>query len=105
MWSSFIAFLLSLLCVFIILLILIQRGKGGGLAGAFGGMGGQSAFGTKAGDTFMRITIVAVAIWFLFCLGIHIVSKPGKLDSGMGFDKPPVTASDTSGTGADSGTE
>jgi len=105
MWSFLIASLLSLLCVIIILLILIQRGKGGGLAGAFGGMGGQSAFGTKAGDTFMRITIVFVAIWFLLCIGIHIVSKPGKQDSGMGFDKQPVSVSDNTGTGSDTGNE
>ena len=105
MLPFFISSLLSLLCVIIILLILIQRGKGGGLAGAFGGMGGQSAFGTKAGDTFMRITIVFVAIWFLLCIGIHIVSKPGVQDSGMGFDKKPVSVSNDSGTGADSGTE
>ena len=31
--------------------------QGGGLAGAFGGMGGQNAFGTKAGDLFTKITI------------------------------------------------
>ena len=43
--------------LFLIFLILIQRGKGGGLAGAFGGVGGSSAFGTKAGDVFTRITI------------------------------------------------
>ena len=43
--------------MFLIGLILLQRGRGGGLAGAFGGMGGQSAFGTKAGDIFTRITI------------------------------------------------
>ena len=47
--------------LFLILLVLIQRGRGGGLAGAFGGMGGQSAFGTKAGDLFTRITIVVAA--------------------------------------------
>ena len=104
MWSSFSAILLSSLCVFIILLILIQRGKGGGLAGAFGGMGGQSAFGTKAGDTFMRITIVTVAVWFLFCIGIHIVSKPGAQDSGMGFgnNQKSTTVSNDTGTGSDS---
>ena len=38
------AFLLSLISVFLILLILVQRGRGGGLTGALGGMGGQSAF-------------------------------------------------------------
>ena len=42
--------LIVLVSLFLICLILIQRGKGGGLAGAFGGVGGSSAFGTKAGD-------------------------------------------------------
>ena len=48
--------------LFLILLVLIQRGRGGGLAGALGGMGGQSAFGTKAGDLFTRITIGVAAL-------------------------------------------
>lgn len=61
-------FLLMFLAIFIIILVLIQRGRGGGLAGAFGGLGGQSAFGTKAGDTFTRITIGVVAVWILLCL-------------------------------------
>ncbi len=59
--------ILLLLAIFLILLILIQRGKGGGLAGAFGGMGGQSAFGTKAGDAFTRITIYVASVWLLLC--------------------------------------
>jgi preprotein translocase subunit SecG len=54
--------------LFLIVLILIQRGKGGGLAGAFGGMGGQSAFGTKAGDLFTRITIGVAAFWIILCM-------------------------------------
>lgn len=53
--------------VFLVLVILIQRGKGGGLAGALGGMGGQSAFGTKAGDLFTRITIGVAAFWIILC--------------------------------------
>ena len=51
--------------LFLIVLVLIQRGKGGGLAGAFGGMGGQSAFGTKAGDLFTKITIGVAAFWIV----------------------------------------
>jgi preprotein translocase subunit SecG len=61
-------FLLFFLALILILLVLIQRGKGGGLAGAFGGMGGQSAFGTKAGDLFTRITIGVAAVWILVCI-------------------------------------
>lgn len=64
----FFGILMSVVAIFLILLILVQRGRGGGLAGAFGGMGGQSAFGTKAGDTFTRITIVAAIVWILVCV-------------------------------------
>ncbi len=46
-------------------IILLQRGRGGGLAGAFGGAGGQSAFGTKAGDVFTKITVVIAVIWVI----------------------------------------
>ena len=53
---------IMLLGVFLILLVLIQRGKGGGLAGAFGGVGGSSAFGSRAGDLFTRVTLVAAAV-------------------------------------------
>src|SRR5258708_21197312 len=54
--------------LFLILLVLIQRGKGGGLAGAFGGMGGSSAFGTKAGDVFTRVTMITALIWILMSM-------------------------------------
>lgn len=68
MLSTILMLLLVLTAVFLILLVLIQRGKGGGLSGAFGGMGGQSAFGTKAGDTFTKITIGVSSFWIVLCL-------------------------------------
>jgi preprotein translocase subunit SecG len=61
-------FMLVFMALFLIALVLIQRGRGGGLAGAFGGAGGQSAFGTKAGDLFTRITVVTAAIWIVLCI-------------------------------------
>ena len=57
--------LIVICSIFLICLVLIQRGKGGGLAGAFGGMGGSSAFGTKAGDVFTWTTVVVALVWFL----------------------------------------
>ena len=62
--------LIVLIGLFLMLVVLIQRGKGGGLAGAFGGAGGSSAFGTRAGDTFTRITIGVAAVWALLLM-IH----------------------------------
>lgn len=69
-------FLLVFSALFLIALVLIQRGRGGGLAGAFGGAGGQSAFGTKAGDVFTRITVVVAACWILLCiLAINLLGR------------------------------
>ncbi len=53
--------------LFLVMLVLVQRGRGGGLTGALGGAGGQSAFGTKAGDLFTRITIVVATVWIFLC--------------------------------------
>ena len=58
-------FALAGLSVVLILIILLQRGRGGGLAGAFGGAGGQSALGTRAGDVFTKITIGLAVLWIL----------------------------------------
>lgn len=60
--------LMFIIALFLILLVLVQRGRGGGLTGALGGMGGQSAFGTKAGDMFTRVTMVTAGVWILLCM-------------------------------------
>ena len=38
-------------------LILLQKNRGAGLSGAFGGVGGYSAFGTKTGDFLTWVTV------------------------------------------------
>lgn len=78
---SFFTSLLNVLVVvsslFLICLVLIQRGKGGGLAGAFGGAGGSSAFGTKAGDVFTKITMITALIWIVMLMMLVILSNRG----------------------------
>jgi len=96
--STLIRFLLGfslvLTSLFLILLVLIQRGRGGGLAGAFGGAGGQSAFGTKAGDVFTRITVGVAGFWILLCiLTINVLGKPQSLLApGLGGAAPQPAA-------------
>ena len=75
-WQMIFGVFMFLSALFLILLVLVQRGRGGGLAGAFGGMGGQSAFGTKAGDTFTKITIVVATCWILLCMAAVKVLGP-----------------------------
>ena len=81
--SIVLGWVMFILSVFLILLVLVQRGKGGGLTGALGGPGGQSAFGSKAGDTFTVITAVSAVIWGLVCaIAMYTLGVP------------PVTADD-----------
>jgi preprotein translocase subunit SecG len=76
--------LLVLVSLFLNLLVLIQRGKGGGLSGAFGGAGGSSAFGSRAGDTFTKVTLYTVLVWFiLIAILIKIVPQYDK-EAGSG---------------------
>ncbi len=88
--SALLGWAMFLVSLFLILLILVQRGRGGGLTGALGGPGGQSAFGTKAGDLFTRITSFTALGWIALCafsmwlLGTHPPS--------VAIDPPPAVS-------------
>src|SRR5437868_12954596 len=92
--STLLAILLIFTAIFLIFLILIQRGKGGGLAGAFGGLGGQSAFGTKAGDKIMWVTVYVAAFWIIMCV-VSVRVMSAKTDM-LGSDFAPTTGTTTS---------
>src|SRR5262249_57796175 len=61
-----------------------------GLAGAFGGVGGSSAFGTKAGDVFTKITI-GVAIGWILSLMLLVVLTNRRTESAWGHDATSLT--------------
>ncbi len=66
-----------IVCLILILIILVQKGKGGGLSGAFGGAGtGGGLLGTKTGDFLTWVTISFVGLFFLLAIvmGIFLVS-------------------------------
>ena len=74
LWSLLSMVALSGLSLFLILIVLLQRGRGGGLAGAFGGAGGSSALGTRAGDVFTKITVGLAVVWILLaCVNTFIL--------------------------------
>jgi preprotein translocase subunit SecG len=74
--APFLNLVLILLGLFLILLVLIQRGKGGGLVGALSGVGGSSPFGSRAGDTFTRITIYVACFWlFLVMVQVRVIQS------------------------------
>jgi preprotein translocase subunit SecG len=99
------SFLMLAISLFMILLVLIQRGRGGGLAGAFGGMGGQSAFGTRAGDTFTRITIVLAVIWVLLAGGLGMMMRRDAEAAKTGKDDGPFIEGSAADTQDDADTK
>jgi preprotein translocase subunit SecG len=60
-----VAVLFVLCCIALILIVLIQKGKGGGLSGAFGGAMASGILGSKTGDFLTWVTIVLAGV-FLF---------------------------------------
>src|SRR5436309_1203451 len=82
---------LLVLGLFLILLVLIQRGKGGGLAGAFGGVGGSSAFGSRAGDLFTKITIGVATAWIVLTM-VEVVLVQNSARQGGDADRWENTA-------------
>ena len=73
--SNLLSVLIFITSVVMILLILIQRGRGGGLVGALGGSGGSSPFGSRAGDTFTRVTLIMAGVW-MFLIMVQIWVRP-----------------------------
>jgi preprotein translocase subunit SecG len=64
-----------LICVILVALILIQKGRGGGLASAFGGAGGQTAFGSKTGDVLTWATSIVFAIFVALAVVLNLIAN------------------------------
>lgn len=52
-------------CAFLIIVVLLQSGQSGDIAAAFGGMGSQTAFGTRTAATMLTKATTWAAIIFM----------------------------------------
>ena len=87
------AFFFALVAILLMIVILLQRGKGVGLAGAFGGTGGHAAFGAKTGDFLTWVTIVGAAVLLLFTIVLNYAYVGGGSalgGAGASSTTPPV---------------
>lgn len=66
MFSTILLILFLPVCLLLILIVLLQAGKGGGLAGAFGGAGGQTFLGARGAADFLSKFTIYLAIAFMF---------------------------------------
>jgi preprotein translocase subunit SecG len=71
--------LLWLTCLLIIVLVLLQTGKGGSLAGVFGGGGGaDSLLGTRATSFLVKATVVLCVVFLVLCLTLNRLRVPDR---------------------------
>jgi preprotein translocase subunit SecG len=67
-----------IVCIFLIIVVLLQSGKAADLAGAFGGMGSQTAFGPRGSATLLSKATTASAIVFMITsLSLSILASRG----------------------------
>ena len=77
-----IAVLFVICCVALILIILIQKGKGGGLSGAFGGGMAGGILGSKTGDFLTWVTIGLVGVFLTLAVVMGKFYKPAVSEFG-----------------------
>jgi preprotein translocase subunit SecG len=65
-------------CLFLIIVVLLQSGKAADLAGAFGGMGSQTAFGPRGSATLLsKATTISAIVFMLTSISLSIVATRG----------------------------
>lgn len=71
---AFLIVLHVIVCLFLIGVVLIQQGKSADLAGAFGGAGSQTAFGSRgAANLLTRLTTWSAVLFMLTSISLTIL--------------------------------
>ncbi len=86
--------LFAIVAGFLILLILIQKGRGGGLASAFGGMGGNTAFGSKTGDVLTWATSIVFGIFLCLAIFLNLIANRHSATTAQPAPNTPVQQND-----------
>jgi preprotein translocase subunit SecG len=64
-----------IVCVFLIIVVLLQSGKAADLAGAFGGMGSQTAFGPRGSATLLsKATTISAVLFMVTSMSLSILA-------------------------------
>ncbi len=77
-----VAALFIVCCVSLILIILIQKGRGGGLSGAFGGAAAGGILGSKTGDFLTWVTIALVGVFLTLAVVMAKFYRPDVSERG-----------------------
>lgn len=96
MLTIFLTILHVSVAVVLVLVVLLQTGKRADLAGAFGGGGSQTAFGTRGAATLLTKATTAAAVLFMITsLSLSILgSRSQDTDGGSVLESVPTEQSE-----------
>jgi preprotein translocase subunit SecG len=65
-----------IVCIALVAIVLLQAGKGGGMAGIFGGGGSDQIFSAPSGMAFIKkVTVVCAVLFMLTSLTLTLLSS------------------------------
>ncbi|HXF25660.1 MAG TPA: preprotein translocase subunit SecG [Bryobacteraceae bacterium] len=75
MLTVFLTIIHVIVSIFLVVVVLLQSGQAADLAGAFGGMGSQTAFGPRGSATLLsKATAVATAIFMVTSMSLAVLA-------------------------------
>ena len=87
-----ITFIHVVVCLFLIIVILLQSGKAADLAGAFGGMGSQTAFGPRGSATLLsKATTISAIVFMCTSMALSILATRNAASSGTVLERKTPT--------------
>ena len=64
-----------IVCIILVLVVLLQSGRGADLAGAFGGSGTQTAFGSRGPASFLsKMTTGAAVVFMITSISLSLIT-------------------------------
>jgi preprotein translocase subunit SecG len=82
--GTILSILFIIVCIVLIFMVVITPSSEGGMAAAFGGMGSDSFFGTKAHQHINKFTVFLAVSFLVLAFCINWINKGSGTESGTG---------------------
>lgn len=89
--SAIITIIHVFICLVLIIAVLLQSGKAADLAGAFGGVGSQTAFGPRGTASILsKVTTIGAVLFMISSMSLWVLSARGVKSAVSGEKAVPV---------------
>ena len=83
----FLSIVFIVVCLILVFLVIITPSSEGGIAAAFGGMGSDSVFGTKAHSHINKTVVVLSVLFLVLAIAINLLNTRAIAERGGNFEK------------------